>query len=569
MTRYLFGFICVLALGVMPLVGCSETSGEGGSGGSAGTGGTGGSGGTAGTGGSGGTGGSAGTGGVPCEGPQDCNDGNDCTGNTCTNGMCEYTPVEDGTECDESNECTVGTCIDGACDSAPVADGTACDESNECTVGTCAGGSCDATPVADGTACGNDAGTCQQGSCSGAFACTEQGIRDAIAVGGGPHTFECDGAQTVVIEDQITIDNNVILDGEGNLTVDGDQIGDPAFSVNEEVTAELTRFTVIGGTCVPDFKCSPAVIHNSGTLTLTNSVLSNNQAGAGLRNSAVGMATLVDCTLSGNVGGGIVNFGNLTLTNSTVSDNENWGIRSASGTLTLTSTKVLGNRGVGVHNEGAMATLMECTVAGNMGRGIYNAAGTLTVLSTIVSDNDTGIDSGLAGGGIDNDGTVVVVNSTISENTATRGGGIFNEGSLTLLSSTLANNIATTGTALSTGQSGPDRDYVTMIGSTLIEGNCSNGQPIDSTGYNVESPGDTCGFDLTTDKFDVTEAQLNLGPLADNGGPTMTHALGLLPTPSVAIDVIPVDSCEVDTDQRGDPRPGGTMCDVGAFEVQP
>jgi hypothetical protein len=45
------GFVCVLALGVMPLVGCSDSEGMGGSGGSAGTGGM------AGTGGSGGTGG--------------------------------------------------------------------------------------------------------------------------------------------------------------------------------------------------------------------------------------------------------------------------------------------------------------------------------------------------------------------------------------------------------------------------------------------------------------------------------------------------------------------------------
>jgi polyhydroxybutyrate depolymerase len=45
--RYLFGFMCVLALGVMPLVGCSETSGEGGSGGTAGSGGAGGTGGVA------------------------------------------------------------------------------------------------------------------------------------------------------------------------------------------------------------------------------------------------------------------------------------------------------------------------------------------------------------------------------------------------------------------------------------------------------------------------------------------------------------------------------------------
>ena len=53
--RYLFGFVCVCALGVVPLVGCSETTGDGGSGGMGGDGGSAGSGGTGGTGGSGGT----------------------------------------------------------------------------------------------------------------------------------------------------------------------------------------------------------------------------------------------------------------------------------------------------------------------------------------------------------------------------------------------------------------------------------------------------------------------------------------------------------------------------------
>jgi hypothetical protein len=62
----------------------------------------------------------------------------------------------------------------------------------------------------------------------------------------------------------------------------------------------------------------------------------------------------------------------------------------------------------------------------------------------------------------------------------------------------------------------------------------------------------------------VTAEQLNLEPLQDNGGPTMTHALG---AGSVAIDWIPADMCEVDTDHRGFPR--DSMCDVGAFEVQP
>ncbi len=50
--RYLFGFLCVCALTVMPLVGCSETTGDGGTGGD---GGSGGSGGVGGNGGSGGT----------------------------------------------------------------------------------------------------------------------------------------------------------------------------------------------------------------------------------------------------------------------------------------------------------------------------------------------------------------------------------------------------------------------------------------------------------------------------------------------------------------------------------
>ena len=60
--RYLFGLLCVCALGMMPLVGCSETAGDGGSGGSAGSGGAAGTGGTAGDGGTGG-GGDGGAGG--------------------------------------------------------------------------------------------------------------------------------------------------------------------------------------------------------------------------------------------------------------------------------------------------------------------------------------------------------------------------------------------------------------------------------------------------------------------------------------------------------------------------
>jgi len=71
--RYFIGLVCVLALSVMPMVGCSDTTGDGGNGGSAGNGGMGGDGGSAGVGGEGGSagvggggaGGDAGTGGAP------------------------------------------------------------------------------------------------------------------------------------------------------------------------------------------------------------------------------------------------------------------------------------------------------------------------------------------------------------------------------------------------------------------------------------------------------------------------------------------------------------------------
>ena len=139
-------------------------------------------------------------------------------------------------------------------------------------------------------------------------------------------------------------------------------------------------------------------------------------------------------------------------------------------------------------------------------------------------------------------------------------GSIFNDGTLTLTNSTVSGNGEDLASdILNTG--------LLTVTNSLVDGDCNG--VITSNGYNIESPGDTCGFDTNKgDQVSVTEQQLKLGELGDNGGPTMTHALL---RGSVAIDVVPADACEVDTDQRGEPRPkmGGTMCDVGAFEVQP
>jgi len=130
--RYVLGFLCVCALGVTPLVGCSETTGDGGSGGSAGT------------------GGSGGTGGMPeCQNPEDCDDGQECTADVCADGMCEYTPLADGTACDESNECTTGMCASGQCHTTAVQDGSPCagETLNGNPRGGCYGGFCNFVPV--------------------------------------------------------------------------------------------------------------------------------------------------------------------------------------------------------------------------------------------------------------------------------------------------------------------------------------------------------------------------------------------------------------------------------------
>jgi hypothetical protein len=309
--------------------------------------------------------------------------------------------------------------------------------------------------------------------------CSEQGILNAIAAGGNePYTFDCDGTTPVVTQGAFVINNNVILDGEGKLTVTGSSFN-PFFIVEEEVVAELRRFTITGSAPLP------------------------------LPSEKIGEFP---------PGSGILNNGTLTLTNSTVSNKP----------------------GDGIANNGTL-TMMNCTVSGNTG----------------------------VAGGIGNGGILAVTNSTVSGNTGVAGG-IWNNGTLTMMNSTVAGNIAhdpaNEGSAIVNGE-----DATLTVANNLVDGDCTNAGVITSNGYNIESPGNTCGFDQTTDQTGKTAEELNLGPLADNDGPTMTHALKLVPTPSVAIDQIPEADCEVDTDQRGKPRPetGGDACDVGAFEVQP
>ena len=305
------------------------------------------------------------------------------------------------------------------------------------------------------------------------FPCTEQGIRDAIAEGGGRHTFECDGPTTVVTAAEIEIDNDVILDGEGSLTVDGNE-RHRVFRVAEGITAELRGFTVTKGF---------------------------SDGGAGIYINKGRRLTLINSTVSGNSGGGINNYG---------------GVLVRAGRLTLTNSTVSGNTtsrsGGGIANQGTL-TLTNSTVSGNAAAGINGGGGIWNF----------------------NEGTLTLTNSTVSGNSSAYGGG----------------GIDTVG-------------KVTLTNTLVVNNDCSGYMPSASGGGNIESPGSTCSLHQPTDQVNVSADDLILGPLQDNGGPTETHALG---AGSVAIDQIPEAMCEVDEDQRGFPR--DSMCDVGAFEVQP
>lgn len=201
--------------------------------------------------------------------------------------------------------------------------------------------------------------------------------------------------------------------------------------------------------------------------------------------------------------------------------------------------------------------MKDCTVRGNtaeISAGIRNA-GTLNLVSSTVSGNsNTGATDG-AGIHIGDSASATVTNSTVSGNT---GEGIRNAGALNLANSTVSGH--------SDGSIVNDPGASLTLKGTLIDDDCDDQGETVSLGYNIET-GNTCiPNPAGSDQIDAT---VDLEALADNGGPTMTHALGA--GSIAAIDKIPEAECGVETDQRGQPRPetGGTMCDVGAFELQP
>ncbi len=285
------------------------------------------------------------------------------------------------------------------------------------------------------------------------------------------------------------------------------------------------------------------------------------QVGAGIDVSITDM--VIRDGVAAPQGGGILNAGNLSLNRVVVTDN----LENSTGT-----NFDLGGGGI-YNGDGATLNLTDSTVSNNStvaqpGGGIYGFFNsTINITRSTVSGN-TGGD---VAGGLRSLGTTNVVNSTFSGNTSTawHGGAMFlTDGSVTIANSTIVGNNAPAGTAggLMIATFGAPVS-VTIQDSIIADNGTYNCQVegggaavLTSLGGNINTD-PSCSL-IGTDS-DVGPGGALVGGLANNGGPTLSHALD---AGSPAIDAA-IGSCPA-TDQRGTARPQGAGCDVGAVEQQ-
>lgn len=198
-----------------------------------------------------------------------------------------------------------------------------------------------------------------------------------------------------------------------------------------------------------------------------------------------------------------------------------------------------------------------------------------------VTVSSSHVDGGDGGAISAQNSTVNIDSSTITGNTADHHAGaiVISGGTASIVSTTITGN--SNGFSNLTG--GIRNGGITTLRNTIVAGNGGVDNPnLDGTfvslGYNIvgefgTNVGNPSIVATTGDQFDVSDASVNLGPLAPNGGPTQTHALL---AGSIALDQ--GHSSGSPGDQRGATRPcdnaglvnaaGGDGGDVGAFEEQ-
>ena len=429
---------------------------------------------------------------------------------------------------------------------------------------------------------------------------TPDGVSEDVAPGGGG-IFQTGGSLTL---------RDVVITGNSTGNGGSMRLGSPNFG----------GFGGFGGG-----------IYASGTLTMTDCVISNNTTGnggtglqfggSGGRGAGIyfapGTLTMTNVVITGNqtgIGGG-PNSGNsgdgggmwtggdffptqatdVILNKVTIADNNTGtglstgdsgsggGIFLYQGTMRLRDTNVKNN-----HTGDASAK------QAGRGGGIFNNA-ILTAQNSQISGNTTGANSfgsNNNGGGIASFSSLTLINTTVSGNSigagAGIGGGVFVFNFATLINCTVTGNTAQFDNANGVGGFGS----VITLANTIVakNGDSPNDKDLENTffgpptfvsqGHNLIGNADgVIAFNGVGDQIGNTAVPLDphLGPLADNGGPTFTHALlsnsTALDAGSNALAKDP--NVTLETDQRGAARIADSLdadslavVDIGAYEFQ-
>jgi hypothetical protein len=349
-------------------------------------------------------------------------------------------------------------------------------------------------------------------------------------------------------------------------------------TIHHSISGIMNRGTLSMSDSLISQNTESSALINQGSATISHSTFSNNRTYDGWLEVGYKTAWGVD----GGHGGAINNSASLTMTHCTITDNragegiwayggngrggDGGGIYNV-GTMVLDSCLVGSNRAGDGGAIGVPESDPECN--GGSGGGIYSR-GVLTVTNSTIAGNRSGnadyddgngyfYGSGGSGGGIYADNAHIRFSTIVSNSSGMgtnseeetgapgQGGGVFSNGAITL-----------TGVVFSANASPADSP------------SCA-GSGVTSLGYNLieESQGCTITGTLAHTRTDILDRPALLGPLADNGGPGLSHN----PTSaSPAVDAVPGPACvdadgsALSTDQRGAVRPQGSICDMGSVE---
>jgi hypothetical protein len=445
----------------------------------------------------------------------------------------------------------------------------------------------------------------------------------------GPDTITFDPAvfatpETIMLTSgELLISDSVTMTGPGagKLTISGNNAsrvihvdGPGTLEVTISALTVANGRTTVGPTHGDTTGDGAGIEIEDENVTLDGMVVRNSTSageGGGIGTGEYASLTLHNCTVSGNSagyeGGGIYIFpyGTLVVEHSSITGNgaggSGGGVDFAfnyySGTTgTIRDSVISGNSagyGGGIYSGSATFLLADCSISGNSaafkGGGLYLNVyvGPVVIQNSTVSGNSAGRD----GGGIYAFGysygavttSLTISNSTVSGNNAdNRGGGILLDdgGMVSIQNSTITGNDAAHGGGLACFY---PYGYAFSLHSSIIAGNLADwsaGAEADLFSTDVvpiDGDGNLIGIVDASNNVALTGNNLTgsvalpldalLGPLADNGGPTKTHALL---TGSPAIDS-GNNFAGTATDQRGGGfvRESGSAADIGAYEVQP